>query len=95
MASAATASLTTTFVGVDVAAESFTVVWQRSDTSPTRPVTFEQSTAGYTALQEQLCGTGAPPAEIHVVMEATSSYWIALATTLHAAGYSCICQANS
>lgn len=88
MASAPTAAPTTLFVGVDIAAESFTAVWQRPDSSPTRPLTFEQSPTGFEALQEQLCGTGAAPAETHVVMEATSSYWVALATTLHAAGYS-------
>jgi transposase len=38
-------------------------------------------------LQQRLRTTGVPAAETFVVLEATSTYWIQLAGTLHAAGY--------
>ena len=48
---------------------------------------FEQSPAGFAALQEHLQTTGVAPAATLVVLEATSSYWVALAVTLHSTGY--------
>jgi transposase len=38
-------------------------------------------------LQQHLQATGVPPAATLIVLEATGSYWITLATTLHHAGY--------
>lgn len=82
------------FVGIDIAAASATVAWLTLDKSldklkgrTTRPFTFEQSTAGFTTLQERLNTTGIAPTSTLVVMEATGTYWIQLATTLHQAGY--------
>ena len=75
------------FVGVDIAAASATVVWQCHATSLTRPLTVAQTPAGYASLIARLLATGCPPARTLVVLEATGSYWITLATTLYQAGY--------
>jgi len=80
------------FVGIDIAATNFTAIWTTDGTMQPRAVTFSQSTVGFEALQQQLQATRvasispAPPAQTLVVMEATGSYWIALAVTLHEAG---------
>lgn len=49
---------------------------------PTRSITIEQSALGYQQLQAQLRATGVSAARILVVLEATGSYWISLATRL-------------
>ena len=75
------------FVGVDIAAATFTVASMAPDRPPSTPHTFDQTPAGFAACQQQLQATGVPPAATLVVLEATSSYWVALAVTLHNAGY--------
>ena len=75
------------FVGVDNAAATFTAAWMMPDRPPATPRTFDQTPAGFAAVQQQLQATGVPPAATLVVLEATSSYWVALAVTLHNAGY--------
>jgi transposase len=75
------------FVGVDIAAASFTAIWSTDGTMLPRAVTFSQSLAGFAAFQQQLQATGVAPAQTLIVLEATGSYWIALAATLHEAGY--------
>ncbi len=59
----------------------------------TAPVTFDQSPHGFTALQQHLQRTNTAPAATLVVLEATSTYWVALAVTLHDAGY-CVSVVN-
>jgi transposase len=54
---------------------------------PSPALSFDQSPAGFAALQEHLQATGVAPAATLVVLEATSSYWVALAVTLHTTGY--------
>lgn len=57
---------------------------------PVRPftvITIEQSPTGFALLRKRLASTGIAPQHTLVVLEATSTYWIRLATTLHAAGY--------
>ena len=71
------------FVGVDIAATTFTVAWSAQQ----RPLTFAQTPDGFAALQQQLLATSSAPAETLLVLEATSSYWVALAVALHDAGY--------
>jgi len=39
------------FVGVDIAAQTFTTVWIPPDASPGRPVTLDQTPQGFAALQ--------------------------------------------
>jgi transposase len=75
------------FVGVDVAAATATVAWLLPGTPLSRAITIPQTVAGLTSLQTQLSATGIAPAATLIVLEATGSYWITLATSLHAAGY--------
>jgi len=75
------------FVGIDIAAATATCAWSQPHASVTRPLTIEQTPAGIAQLHSRLRATGVAPADTLVVMEATGSYWITLATTLHAAGY--------
>ncbi len=75
------------FVGIDVAADTVTAAWRTRVGQPTPPFTAEQTPAGFAALQRRLAASGAAPAEALVVMEATGNYWVALAVTLHEAGY--------
>jgi transposase len=75
------------FVGVDIAATSFTAVWSSDGRSAERPQTFEQTPVGFDAFQQRLLATGVSPADTLIVLEATSTYWVALAVTLHQAGF--------
>ena len=74
-------------VGIDIAAATFTAAWLPPAGRPSAPLTLPQAPAGFAALQQQLQATAVPPAATLVVMEATSTYWVALAVTLHEAGY--------
>jgi transposase len=74
------------YVGIDIAADTFTASWLSPGGTPTAPLTREQTPAGYAALQRRLQATGASPAETLVVLEATGNSWVALAMTLHEAG---------
>ena len=80
-------------VGVDIAATSFVGVWTLDGRTYTRAQTFAQTPEGFAALQQHLSATGVPPAQTRVVLEATSSYWVALAVALHTAGYQ-VCVIN-
>ncbi len=75
------------FVGADIAAASVTVAWQAPGAAVGRPVTIEQSPTGFAALRQRLLATGRAPATILVVMEATGSYWLALAQSLAEHGF--------
>ena len=75
------------FVGVDIAATSFAATWTVN--GPTRHTvrTFDQTPDGFTAFQQWLSTTGITPAATLLALEATGSYWVRLAITLHQAGY--------
>lgn len=75
------------FVGIDIAAQTVAVAWQRQGAPLSRPLSIPQTPAGYATLITRLQATGVAPARTLVVMEATGSSWITLATTLHDAGY--------
>jgi transposase len=75
------------FVGVDIAAASFAATWTTGGAARERARTFPQTPEGYTAFQAALAATGVAPAATLVVLEATGSYWITLAVTLHQTGY--------
>ena len=75
------------FVGVDIAATSFTASWTTDARTLPRAVTFAQTPTGFATFQQQLQATGVTPPQTLIVLEATGSYWIALAVTLHGAGY--------
>jgi transposase len=71
------------YAGLDVAAKSFTVWWQDLP----HVLTLAQSPDGYAALGRQLAATGVDPEQVLIVMEATGTYWTALAVALDAAGF--------
>jgi transposase len=75
------------FVGIDIAATTAMVVWQAAGGPASQPLTIAQTAQGFAALQRRLCATGVAPADTLVVMEATGSYWLSLATALAAAGF--------
>ncbi len=70
------------FVGVDIAATTATVAIQAPGQPISKAFTIDQTPLGFATLQRRLLKTGCTPAQILVVMEATGSYWLALATTL-------------
>ena len=73
------------WIGIDIAAKTFTATW--APQGPPRPRTFDQTREGYEALATQVQATVSSPNDVLVVMEATGSSWIALAVFLHEAGY--------
>ena len=75
------------WVSVDVAAATVTVAWTGPTGKTSTAHTYAQTPEGFAALQRDLARAQAAPAATLVVMEATGSYWIALAVTLHTAGY--------
>ena len=87
MTTTPTASTYQLFVGVDIAAASFAASWTTAGPARERARTFPQTPEGYTAFQIALAATGITPSATLVVLEATGSYWITLAVTLHQAGY--------
>lgn len=70
------------FVGIDIAAASFTAIWSTNGRLQPRAATYSQSPSGFSALQ-QLQDTRVTAAQTLIVLEATGSYWIALAVALH------------
>jgi transposase len=62
------------FVGIDIAAATFTGSISTGSRAPTRPFTLSQSPEGFATLIERLQADGVPPAATLVVMEATGSY---------------------
>ena len=75
------------FVGIDVAATTMTVAWQARNQPISAPHTFVQTPDGIATLIDHLQRTNVQPARTLIVMEATGSYWITLATVLQQAGY--------
>ncbi len=75
------------FVGIDVAAVTFTVAWTPHLPVQMKPLTLPQTPAGYTTLVERLTSTGTPATSTLVALEATGTYWVALAVSLHNAGF--------
>jgi transposase len=75
------------FAGVDIAAASFTAAWTRNGSIRERARTFTQTPDGFAAFQTALAVNSVEPAKTLIVLEATGSYWVTLAVTLHQAGY--------
>jgi transposase len=83
-------SLTVTvqlYVGVDIAAKTFTATWAADPADAPKAVTFDQTDTGFTRFQHALTARGVAPSATLIVLEATGSYWIALAVALHHVGY--------
>ncbi len=72
------------FVGIDIAAATFTAAW--STGGQWHVATLDQRRPDYGRLAHQLRRL-APPEQTLVVMEATGTYWLALAWFLHEAGF--------
>jgi transposase len=75
------------FVGIDIAAATFTASTTIGGPPSARARTFAQTPEGFAALIDQLRASGVAPAYTLIVVEATGSYWVALAVTLHEAQY--------
>ena len=75
------------FVGIDIAATTAAVSTQRPGAKASRALTIDQTPDGYSRLVHKLKDTGYAPSCILVVMEATGSYWISLATRLVHEGF--------
>jgi transposase len=75
------------FVGIDIAATTAEIVTQCPGAKASRSFTIEQTPEGWNRLVSMLQTKGHEPVRILVVMEATGSYWISLATRLVHAGF--------
>ena len=75
------------FIGIDVAAKTFTAAWTTDRLQYAPAVTLDQTAAGVAEFQQQLQASAVAPAETLVVLEATGSYWITLAVALDSAGF--------
>jgi transposase len=74
------------FVGIDIAAKTCAVAWTSASSQPSRAITIDQTPRGFTLLQQRLATLEPDPQAILVVMEATGTYWMRLATHLIGAG---------
>jgi transposase len=75
-------------VGIDISAQQVSATWGTTPDEHRPVVEVEQSTQGHQQLIRQLHQTGHDHAHCQVVMEATGTYWMRLAYTLHDAGFS-------
>jgi transposase len=74
-------------VGVDIAAQTAAVAYRVGSSSATPSFSIAQTPEGHAGLAQRLQATGVSPQETLVVLEATGSYWIRLATLLVEAGF--------
>lgn len=81
------------YVGIDIAARSFTASWLTSDDHPSKPRSFDQTPKDFAKLHSILSATTIDPQDTLIVLEATGSYWVSLAAFLHAQGYR-LCVVN-
>lgn len=75
------------FVGVDIAYRDFTASLVQGAKTTQEPYPYPQTVPGFERFKKRLEESGVPPPDTLVVMEATGSYWVALATTLYHAGF--------
>jgi transposase len=75
------------FVGVDIAAATATISTQRPGAHASRSFTIDQTPESYTSLVHRLQAMNHAPSKVLIVMEATGSYWINLATRLVHEGF--------
>jgi transposase len=73
-------------VGVDIAAKTLTAVSTHTRAVYSRAKTFDQTPEGFRALLAWLAESGIPPPATLFVCEATGSYWITFAVSMHHAG---------
>jgi transposase len=75
------------YVGIDIGADSASVVHGPDKDKLSRAFSIAQSQAALTDVDARLGQAGAGRERTLVVMEATGTYWMKLATGLHALGY--------
>src|SRR5215212_4021221 len=75
------------YCGIDIAAKTFTASTCKPDDDPTKAVNFKQTPEDFSRLQKYLLSSGLVPEQILVVMEATGTYWIELASFLANSGF--------
>jgi transposase len=76
------------YTGVDIAAKDFTAATMLPHDKPKLyPKPFPQTQAGFQHFCQHLQIHGVTANQHLIVMEATGSYWIALAVALHEAGF--------
>ena len=77
----------TLFTGVDISSQTAEAAWGTSVSTVSQAQTFKQNRDGHRALIKALQVTGHDPARILVVIEATGTYWMRLATSMYQAGF--------
>jgi transposase len=78
----------TLYVGIDIAAATASVALMTpKQTTADEVFTIEQTEPGIIGLVAKLVALGHPVDQIRVVMEATGTYWMRLATRLYQAGF--------
>ena len=70
------------FVGIDIAATTAEVSTQRRGAKASRSFKIVQTPEGFNRLVHKLQATAHEPSGVLIVMEATGSYWISIATRL-------------
>ena len=76
------------FVGLDIGYRTFTLATMQVEAkAEAAPSPLPQTEAGFQKLEKLLLAKGCPPAQVLVVLEATSTYWIRLALHLQQAGF--------
>jgi transposase len=75
------------FVGIDIAAATFAAAWMQTGAKPTAAIDLPQTPEGHGKLAERLLAVCPSAAQVFVVMEATGSYWVRLATFLCLKGF--------
>jgi len=76
-----------THVGIDVAAATLAVVVLPAAGAPAPAMSVANDAAGWQELPARLRAGGCEPAGTRLVLEATGSYWVGVATALVAAGW--------
>jgi len=76
------------FTGVDIAAKDFTAAIMSPGAKPKlEPKPFRQTGYGFQHFIQRLREQSVPASSHLIVLEATGSYWVALAVALHEAGF--------
>lgn len=75
------------YVGIDIGIEKASVVLGQDEQHLSQAFEIRPDQTGQQALDERLHRAGAVPQQTLVVMEATGTYWMGLATALHGLGY--------
>jgi len=77
----------TLFVGIDISAKSASVALATSRRQVAEPFDIRQTQKGFEQLKRRMLKREDCPEQILVVMEATSTYWMQLATSLYSEGF--------